>query len=415
MSLYPSITHSRIAGHLVNAAKSKRAIFLHGAPGIGKSQGVIATGKLDVLKDVAWGQWAADKGYSPEQLREESWKAMGLKPGQGLPDLEVTQLTIPQMESEDFTGAPFHKSLNQEGTERSTVWAPSDFLRKPYPVILFLDEVSSADVRVQKVLLQIVQERRVFNVALAEGSIVILAGNRAEDRASVKTVPFPLGNRCRHYTMEVDAASWLDWARTQEDIPGVFSGWVKDRGERGLIDFKSDDDSLAQLTPRSFTDAAYAFKFGMEDGMEWSEIRDIIYATVGSANATALCAYLELKDELPSMEDIIKNGRNCKMPKRGQIDRAYFVSSMIMDQLLRMKEYQEKPVKNLFDYMDGLVDAAPDATDAVAWALGEVITHRKGDSHIGHLMIREAASFKNIRERVAGFYKSVQAGAAPSK
>jgi hypothetical protein len=407
-TFYPGVTHRELFSKIRTLAKSGRALFLHGAPGIGKSEGLIAAGADPGIKQIAWSKWGAGKGiFVSEDLVKAAWEAMGLPFEPELPNLEVIQLTIPQMESEDFTGAPFHKWLDKDGNERATVWAPSEFLRHPYPVIMFLDEVSSADVRVQKVLLQIVQERKVFNVSLADGTIVVMAGNRAEDRAAVKTVPFPLGNRASHWTMQVDHESWEDWAKTRKDIPACFMGWVHNKKEEALLNFDPENESLAQLTPRSFYAAANDYFYGMEDGLEWDEIRDLIHSEIGTVDGLALCAYLQLRNELPSWDEIVRQGAKAKLPGRGHVDRVYYVVSIMLDHFRRMKEYS-KDVDPVLAYVGALAKDAPDAVDALAWMFNELLAVHPADTNLGKTLLNKACEIDGLAEKVGGFFEKVR-------
>mgnify|MGYP000458855801 CR=1 FL=1 len=58
------------------------------------------------------------------------------------------------------------------------------------PYVLFLDELNACTQEVQKAFYSLIHERRIGEYCLPEGSIVVGAGNRAQDSAIVKTNVF---------------------------------------------------------------------------------------------------------------------------------------------------------------------------------------------------------------------------------
>ncbi len=355
---YPTLTPDRLPQVLALCAASGRALFLHGAAGVGKSAVILASGSHGALKEVAWDQWA---------------RATGREPGQPRPDLEVIHLTIPQMEAEDFTGVPWHRRVSGEGEpeDRATSWAPVDFLRRPRPVVLFLDEVNAAEVRVQKVLLQIVQERKVFNVALAPGTAVVLAGNRSQDRAALKTVPFPLGNRCAHYAFEPTAEAWLAWAEA-EGLPEGLRAFVAQHRESALHAYDPDDPSLAQLTPRSLEGAARAILAVERLGLPWREAEEAVLANLGQAQGLRLCAFLRLREDLPAWEEILADPLGARLPPKGLVDRTYATAALLLEQL-RRPGLEEGPLEAALVYADRLAAERPECVDALVWLCSELV------------------------------------------
>lgn len=397
---YPIVTPDGLVPQVLLNAMSGRATWLHGPAGCGKSAVVVELGKEDKIKSLAWQAWAKSTG--------ETLPAT-------LPNLEVIHLTIPQMESEDFVGVPFHRKVEGKGMdeERMTAWAPAEFLRRNRPVILFLDEVSAAETRVQKTLLQIVHERKVFNVALPEGSIIILAGNRASDRAAVKMVTFPFGNRAAHYTFLNSAGAWGKWAM-RAGLPAVVVAWVNQNPSEHLDGYKSEDPSLAQLTSRSLEAAAWAFKNGMEMGMPFEEIETAITANIGFGAGVKLNAWLRIKDELPTLEEIAASPEMAKLPSKGKVDRAYYLASMLMDRL-RQPEVEGKEIGSICIYMDRVATEMPEVTDALAWVGQSISTLAKEGFLPAAKMaaiIKAIVGRPRLAETLMGFFAGVNTAQA---
>lgn len=80
------------------------------------------------------------------------------------------------------------------------------------PYCLFLDELNACSQDVQKAFYSLINDRRIGEYELPAGSIVIGAGNRAQDSAIVKPMSSALLNRMVHVHLRVSASQWLAWA-----------------------------------------------------------------------------------------------------------------------------------------------------------------------------------------------------------
>lgn len=116
-----------------------------------------------------------------------------------------------QYDTVDMKGTPW-VSDGADGYQ-STVWHPASTLpfkgnpRFPTdkPIILFLDELTSATVPVMGVCYQLVNERRVGEHELMDNVYIVCAGNRESDKGIVNRMPMPLCNRMTWYEVGVDA------------------------------------------------------------------------------------------------------------------------------------------------------------------------------------------------------------------
>jgi hypothetical protein len=78
---------------------------------------------------------------------------------------------------------------------------------------LFLDELNACSQEVQKAFYSLIHDRRIGEYHLPEGSIIIGAGNRAQDNAIVKTMSSALVNRMFHVELTASHRDWLEWAK----------------------------------------------------------------------------------------------------------------------------------------------------------------------------------------------------------
>jgi hypothetical protein len=160
------VTQNQLLDLLLNVAVV-RPVFIWGAPGIGKSSLV------------------------------EKFAALV-----GLP---CVSLLGSQLAPEDLIGVP--QILN--GKSR---FCPPEMIAREEPYCLFLDELNACSQEVQKAFYSLIHDRRIGDYHLPKGSIVIGAGNRAQDSAIVKPMSSALINRMFHVELKASSKEWLEWA-----------------------------------------------------------------------------------------------------------------------------------------------------------------------------------------------------------
>ena len=147
----PTVTLSE-AKTLISCLAHRQSILLLSAPGVGKSDAV---------------RQAADEA-----------------------GLECKSLLGTQIAPEDVSGIP------RIVGERSVFCPPRILLPEdPKPFCLFLDELPACSPDIQKAFYSLLLERRLGEHKLPEGTWVVAAGNRAEDRSLVRTLSAALVNR----------------------------------------------------------------------------------------------------------------------------------------------------------------------------------------------------------------------------
>lgn len=166
MNPVKSVTPSQLSGFLLNVAVV-RPVFIWGAPGIGKSS-----------------------------LVEKFAHQLGLS---------CVSLLGSQLAPEDLIGVP-------QITDGVSRFCPPASIARKDAYCLFLDELNACSHEVQKAFYSLIHERRIGEYHLPEGSIVIGAGNRAQDSAIVKPMSSALINRMVHVHLKVCAKDWTVWA-----------------------------------------------------------------------------------------------------------------------------------------------------------------------------------------------------------
>ena len=144
-----------------------RPVFIWGPPGIGKSSLV-------------------------EKFADEV----------GLP---CVSLLGSQLAPEDLIGVP-------QIIEGKSHFCPPRMIAREEPYCLFLDELNACSHEVQKAFYGLILDKRVGEYTMPKGSIVVGAGNRAEDSAIVKPMSSALINRMFHIELRASHRDRLEWA-----------------------------------------------------------------------------------------------------------------------------------------------------------------------------------------------------------
>ena len=263
MSETRTVTSKQARKSILAAFRTRRPLFLWGAPGIGKSE--LVAGITEELG-----------GF-------------------------MIDLRLGQMEPTDIRGIPFYNKELNKMDWAAPVDLPDQALADQYPIIvLFLDEMNSASPSVQSAAYQLVLNRRIGKYVLPENVVMVAAGNRESDKGVTYRMPTPLANRFIHQEMKVDFTSWLDWAAANKihtDVVGYLSFAKQD-----LYDFDAKSASRAFATPRSWT---FVSELLYDSELDDETATNLIAGTVGEGLAVKFAAHRKVSARMPKPEDIL--------------------------------------------------------------------------------------------------------------
>ena len=284
------------------AFKAGRTPFLHGSPGIGKS---------DIVKQVA--------------------RDLGMK----MFDLRATTI-----DPVDLRGVP---KIVEEQDQYIAKWAIPDFLPREEGVILFLDEMTSAPPMMQAGCYQLVLDKRIGNYKVPNNCFIIGAGNREGDKAIVHRISSALANRFSpHINLVVDKDDWIVWARNNKihtDVIYFIHGMPQH-----LNTFDSSKNEKAFATPRT-----------------WEFVSDILYTEPPQHILTKMLAgtiggvtheflhFKNLKSKLPNPRKILNNPSSYDVPKKHDMIYAMVCAILTIA--------GEKDVKNVLELSNVISDA----------------------------------------------------------
>jgi MoxR-like ATPase len=196
--------------------------------------------------------------------------------------MECVSLLGSQLAPEDIIGVP-------QIVDGCSKFFPPKMIVREKPYVLFLDELNACSQEIQKSFYSLITDRRVGEYRLPEGSVVIGAGNRAQDAAIVKPMSSALINRMVHVELSVSADDWLEWAY-QAGIHPLVTDYITQRPDH--LWAKPPKTEEAFSTPRSWhmlSDAMRSYGEGVND----KELEALAAGTLSPAHATQFKAFIK--------------------------------------------------------------------------------------------------------------------------
>ena len=211
----------------------------------------------------------------------------------GVPLVDLRLTTI---EPVDIRGA-----IYADDVQGKTVWFPPEFLPSADEPqgILFLDELTAADQRLQISAYSLILDRRVGHYALPDGWLVVAAGNASFHGAVSHDMGTALADRMFHFNVQSVIDAFLDHAIANHFAPEVMA-FLKVRPDK-LDDTQAQlaADHLVGASPRGWEDVSNVLKLQLTDSAQ----RLFVQGRIGAANAAGFFGVLR---ELQAGVDVQK-------------------------------------------------------------------------------------------------------------
>ncbi len=211
----------------------------------------------------------------------------------GVPLVDLRLTTI---EPVDLRGAIF-----ADDTQAKTVWFPPEFLpTADEPAgILFLDELTAANQRLQISAYSLILDRKVGNYRLPDGWQVVAAGNASFHGAVSHDMGTALADRMFHLHVQTAIDAFLAHALANDFAPEVMA-YLKVRPDK-LDDTAAQlaNDHLVGASPRGWEDISNVLRSGVSE----SARRVFVQGRIGAANAAEFFGVLR---ELQAAVDVVK-------------------------------------------------------------------------------------------------------------
>ena len=288
------ITPKQLSKLLLNVAMT-RPVFIWGPPGIGKSALVE--------------QFASDVG------------------------LDCVSLLGSQLAPEDLIGVP-------RIVDDRSVFCPPRMIARDTADLLFVDELNACSFEVQKAFYSLINDRRLGEYYLPTGSIVVGAGNRAQDQAIVKPMSSALMNRMLHIELKPTARDWLDWAYAQGVHEWVIK-YIETRPDHLAVSPPKTEETFS--TPRSWHILSDALRaYGTEINPD--EIEILAAGCLSAAHARSFGAFVKQLFGTLQIEKILTGEH--PLPRAAEDrDVLYFIVQSIRAQLAKTLPPSREDIK----------------------------------------------------------------------
>ena len=248
--------------------KNRFNILITGQPGIGKS---------DIVEQTA---------------KEENY------------DLIITHPVV--SDPTDYKGMPFV-------VDGEALFLPFNDLKRLIdakgPTICFIDDLGQAMPSVQASVMQLLLARKINNTSISDDVVFIAATNRKEDRAGVSGLLEPVKSRFTSIIeLEVSSEDWCEWA-LKRNIPLSLISFIKYKPTL-LSKFMPTNSLINSPSPRTVANVG---KLMMTDLPEEC-LKEAIKGAVGEAFTIEFFSFLEIRNSLPRIEEIVLAPLEVKVP-----------------------------------------------------------------------------------------------------
>ena len=280
--------------------------------------------------------------------------------GKELPDYQVCYIDCANLDLGDLAMPVIDKE------NMTTSYAPNVRFgvgkNQSRPVVLMLDELGKASRPVMNMLLPTILEHRVGDVPLPTGSIVFATTNLDTDGVG-DNIPAHAYNRMTVTNLANPSTDqWLEWAADNEITPEVMA-FAKQYPQ--VFECYTDLDAKAKnpyiFNPMTGNIKAYCSPRSLEKASHIIKQRNILgdatlpalAGTVGEAAARDMDALINLSDQLPLFESIVKEPMKTKVPSSAG---ALFILSFML-----ASRVDAKTIDAVMDYADRVANESFEA------------------------------------------------------
>lgn len=282
----------------------KDSVMQWGAPGVGKSQGVL--------------QWNAQK-VKEYQARIEAGEQV--KPW----NPNVCDVRLSMKEPVDMVGVPI-PSKNENG-DTVTVWATPNMWPKDDGQYsggtIHLDELNQGQAAILNAAFQLIQDRALGDYKVPEGYIIIGSSNPSAYNGTVTEFSVPLSNRFTHFNIKTDFDSWMNYRLNHGGNVDVMS-FLKTQDPGLLFDRQGMEAKVGDLSDTLFTDIVITPRSwevverllnlpeGTKEtgGFTIDEKKRYASGRLGLAITNKLFTYIKDKAKYQSWQEILVDGKD---------------------------------------------------------------------------------------------------------
>lgn len=276
---------------------TKTPLFVYGGPGIGKSaipRQVAA--EIAKEKNREFCEWVE---LTPEQQANVSADPSKF--------FVFVDFRLGTCDSSDLRGLPV-----LGGNHDSVKYAPQAWIlplsNPKADGMIFFDELNLAAPITAGQAYQIINEKVVSDIKLADNVFIFGAGNRAIDKAQVFSMSFPLKDRFSEIELGVNDDEFCEWAM-ENGINSHLISFIKWKPSYLYNPPKGTEDKGS--TPRGIARASKLINHVKDVELDSPIIYNLVSASLGEAFATEFQAYCTCAASI-DFEELIKNPKHVK-------------------------------------------------------------------------------------------------------
>jgi hypothetical protein len=280
----------------LQTGQPSKTLCLLGPPGIGKSSTAYALAKRQC-----------------DYVRKNPSIVFGDSKAPSADEIEAVcrLLDFSSMLPEDLNGLPFREGL-------FTKYCPQEWVAElvnPHAFgVMVLDDLPASANAMQTAGRQSALERRIHDHRFAPGILIIVTGNRREDKSAASTLPAHFRNSVTLLTIEPDVESFCKWYGNQPHHDGVVSAFLRWKPELLSELPKAASKLGAFATPRQWASLGRQFKIADQVGI----LFDMASGVVGDGNATTFCSFVEIHNQLVDPQLVFDDPKGA-LPNPGQM------------------------------------------------------------------------------------------------
>lgn len=308
------------------ADMSGTSLMIWGAPGIGKSQLVakyaddhypLASRNTKLVEQMRAEVEDSEIPTTQKQLDSFTSKLLNQ-------EFNLVDFRLSQVDAVDLRGCPVPVTcyINVETDEfvpdhlvtpgmnvvkkTQTIWAPPGVLDLPanWKGVIFMDEVNGAMPIVQAACYQLFLDRKIGEMCLPKGALIVAAGNRECDGGVTFQLATPLKDRMTHVELKADLKEWTENYAMQARVDADVISYLQARGADFNTLSPQNPNICGGTSPRSWVTAStYKKQFRQRYGNGSSEQNRVMYAmldgTLGDDVSQRFKLHCEMTCKLP--------------------------------------------------------------------------------------------------------------------